>query len=65
LRNNNQNDLVSSYSQANPGGFVSMLSFVAPGRGVLYGIEDQPMGRTDADFNDLIVGIAATSFFVV
>ncbi len=65
LRNNNQNDLVSSYSQANSGGFVGMLSFVAPGRGVLYGIEDLPMGRTDADFNDLIVGIAATSFSVV
>lgn len=65
LRNNNASDVVSSYSQANPGNSVSMVSFVAPNRGIIYGIEDLPFGRTDSDFNDLIVGMASSSFAVI
>lgn len=58
LRNNSLTDLVSSYSAANPGGAVRMMSFVAPNRGVIYGIED----HVDNDFNDLIVGVSSSSF---
>ena len=65
LRNNNSSDLVSSYSQANAGGAVSVVSFVAPGRGLVYGIEDLPFGRTDSDYNDLIVGVAGANFSLV
>ncbi|MEY4825084.1 MAG: hypothetical protein RLZZ430_734 [Cyanobacteriota bacterium] len=62
LRNNNASDLVSSYSQANPDGAVGMLSFVAPNRGILYGIEDLIASKSDSDYNDLIVGISSETF---
>lgn len=58
LRNNSATDLVSSYSAANPGGTVGMMSFVAPNRGVVYGIEDS----IDNDFNDFIVGVSSAGF---
>jgi hypothetical protein len=64
IRNNNSSDLFSSYSAANPEGAVSMASFVAPNRGLYYGIEDMPMGRSGNDFNDLIVGLSSANFLV-
>lgn len=65
LRNNNTNDLVSSYSAANPGGEVRMVSFAAPGRGLVFGIEDQPFGRSANDFNDLIVNLSGSNFEII
>jgi hypothetical protein len=62
LRNNSSSDLVSSYSAANAGGAVGMVSFVAPDRGLYYGIEDLPLSRADNDFNDLIVGLSTADF---
>ena len=41
-----------------------MASFVAPNRGLYYGIEDMPMGRSGNDFNDLIVGLSSANFLV-
>jgi hypothetical protein len=58
LRNNSFTDLASSYSAANPGGMVRMMSFVSPNRGVVYGIED----HIDNDFNDLIVAVSSQGF---
>jgi hypothetical protein len=65
LRKNSSSELVSSYSAANPGGAVRMVSFVAPNRGLYYGIEDMPIGSSDNDFNDLIVGLSSADFLVV
>jgi hypothetical protein len=39
-----------------------MVSFVAPDRGLYYGIEDLPLSRADNDFNDLIVGLSTADF---
>ena len=64
LRNNSSSELASSYSAANAGGVVRMVSFVAPDRGLYYGIEDMPMGSSDNDFNDLIVGLSSADFLV-
>jgi hypothetical protein len=65
LRKNDERDLVSSYSQANPGGAVSMLSFVAPNRGYVYGIEKLLGESSDVDFNDMIVNVASSAFAVL
>jgi hypothetical protein len=62
LRKNNERDIVSSYSQANAGNAVSMVSFIAPDRGIVYGMEDLPSGKSDFDYNDLIVGVASSAF---
>jgi hypothetical protein len=66
LRNNDANDMASSYDSASSKGEVSFISFTAPNRGVIYGIEDQKAGqRTHSDFNDLIVSIANSSFEIL
>lgn len=53
--------LLSSFAAANPGGAPQMLSLGSDGHGVVIGIEDQStaLGRSDSDFNDLIVRIDA------
>ena len=63
LRRNDPADLVSSFARANPGNQVAAQSFAAPGRGVIFGFEDQPLGSAAAaDFSDLIVSLSAAEF---
>jgi len=63
LHNGSSTNLSSSYSAANTGKAVQMVSFIAPGRGVVVGIEDQKNG--DFDYNDLIVRLTGSDFRVV
>ena len=55
--------LFSSYAAANPGGLDQVQAFAASGRGLTYGLEDLALasGRSDRDFNDLIVSISASN----
>ena len=55
---NDPNQLFSSYSAANPGGATQMVAYGDDsGHGVTFGIEDLFVlgGRSDRDYNDLIV----------
>lgn len=61
LRNNDVNDLASSYSQANSDGLVRFQSFATPGRGISYGVED----HNDHDFNDFCVTLTGSSVSIV
>jgi len=63
LHNGSTTDLSSSYAAANPQRAVQMVSFVAPQRGVVIGIEDRKNG--DFDFNDLVVRLTGSDFRVV
>ena len=62
VRQNNRDDLASSFSQANAGGQVIVQSFAAPGRGVCFGLEDLKPDGTDYDFNDLNVTLSSSQF---
>lgn len=64
LRNNDSNDLVSSFAQANTDGQVVAQSFALPGRGICFGLEDLASPVTDGDFNDLIVIFNTPSFTI-
>lgn len=54
---NGGQQIYSSYSAANPGGAVQILTFGDPSGGVTYGIEDilVTSGASDRDYNDLLV----------
>lgn len=54
---NGGEQIFSSYSAANPGGAVQILTFGDPSGGVTYGIEDilVTSGASDRDYNDLLV----------
>ena len=65
LRNDNPGDLSSSIASANPGGIVTMQTFAAPDRGVIFGVEDLPPSRADFDYNDLAVILSSTSFQIL
>jgi len=67
LRNNDPDDLSCSYSQANPGNVVTVQSFLAPGRGVIYGMEDLRPNATNFDFdcNDLIVTMSGSAHHLI
>ena len=58
LRNNKPSDLSCSFSRANPDNVVTMQSFSAPERGVIYGIN---AGNNQNTFNDLIVTMSAAT----
>ncbi|MBM5801512.1 MAG: hypothetical protein FJ077_11930 [Cyanobacteria bacterium K_DeepCast_35m_m2_023] len=61
LRHNNPADLASSFAAANPGRAVMAQTFAAPGRGVIFGLEEQPVGSgIGADFADLIVSVSGS-----
>lgn len=62
LRNGDSEDLSSSFASANPDGIVTMQSFAAPGRGVIFGVEDLKPAIADFDFNDLSVILSSSSF---
>ena len=57
LVNNNPNIVFSSFSAANPGGAIQIVSLAALGGGVTFGVEDTLVtsGLSDRDYNDLIV----------
>ena len=65
LRHNDPNDLSSSFAAANPGGIVTMQTFAAPDRGVIFGVEDLRPGIADFDYNDLSVTLSSSSFQVL
>ena len=62
LRNNDPSDLSSSFADANPENMLSMQTFAAPDRGVIFGVEDLWPGLADHDFNDLTVTLSSSSF---
>jgi len=62
VRQNNLDDLASSFSQANTDGQVIAQSFAAPGRGVTFCLEDLRSKGTDYDFNDLNVTLSSSQF---
>lgn len=57
LVNNSTQNMYSSYAAANPNGAVQILTFGDQDRGVTFGVEDLLVsgGRSDRDYNDLIV----------
>jgi hypothetical protein len=59
LVKNDPSTLFSSFAAANPGGAMQVLSLAAFAGGVTFGIEDTLVtsGRSDRDYNDLIVTI--------
>ena len=63
LVDDNPATLFSSYAAANPSGQAQFQAFAAQGRGITYGIEDLAVagGRSDRDFNDLIVSLSAAN----
>jgi hypothetical protein len=65
VRQNNRDDLASSFSQANTDGQVIAQSFAAPGRGVTFCMEDLRSEISDQDFNDVIVTLSSSQFMIV
>lgn len=62
LRNNDPHDLSSSFAKANPDGIVTIQTFAAPDRGIVFGVEDLKPAFADFDYNDLTVTLSSSSF---
>jgi hypothetical protein len=63
LVNGNREQLFSSFAAANPGGAPQMMSLGSDSNGMVLGIEDLSVigGRSDRDFNDLIVKLGSVN----
>jgi hypothetical protein len=59
LQNGDETMIFSSFAAANPGGYTQMVSLSNSPNGPVLGIEDGALagGRSDGDFNDLIVSL--------
>ena len=58
LVDGNESILYSSYAASNPGQSIQFTSFTTPGGGLTIGVEDLlASGKSDQDFNDLIISL--------